>query len=61
MADKALLRPIGLEPSWANDVAINDPGESWDATDTKIEPGAGKRDDGWLPLLPIPTAPSDGG
>jgi len=49
MADKELYRPTGLEPSWANDQAINDPGESWDTTDTKVEPGAGKRDDGFLP------------
>lgn len=49
MADKQVTYPIGLIPSWANDENINDPGEAWDATPTKVEPGAGKRDDGYLP------------
>jgi hypothetical protein len=49
MADKELFRPVGLDPSWANDTLLNDPGETWDATATKVEPGAGKRDDGFLP------------
>jgi len=49
MADKQVTRPIGLDPSWANDELINDPGEAWDGDTTKVEPGAGKRDDGYLP------------
>jgi len=49
MALKRITRPQGLVPSWANDELMNDPGEAWDATATKVEPGAGKRDDGWLP------------
>lgn len=49
MADKQVTRPIGLDPSWANDDLINDPGEAWDGDVTKVEPGAGKRDDGYLP------------
>ena len=49
MADKQLTMPTGLLPSWANDLNINDPGEPWDATPTKVNPGSGKRDDGHLP------------
>lgn len=49
MADKQVTYPIGLIPSWANDENMNDPGKDWDATPTKVEPGAGKRDDGYLP------------
>lgn len=49
MADKQTTRPLGLIPSWSNDTNLNDPGETWDATATKVEPGAGKRDDGFLP------------
>lgn len=49
MADKQITRPIGLEPSWANDENANDPGKAWDGQPLKVEPGAGKRDDGWLP------------
>ena len=49
MADQQRIRPSGLIPSWANDALINDPGETWDATNLKIEPGGGKRDDGWVP------------
>jgi len=48
MANKQLSYPIGLLPSWANDENMNDPGEPWDGTPTKVEPGAGKRDDGYL-------------
>jgi len=48
MADKNLVRPQNVT-SWANDALINDPGESWDATPTKVDPGDGKRDDGHLP------------
>ena len=48
MADQRLTRPQLPIPSWANDTLI-DPGETWDATPTKVEPGSGKRDDGWLP------------
>lgn len=50
MANKQITRPGNrLLPSWANDENINDPGQPWDATPTKVEPGAGKRDDGFLP------------
>lgn len=49
MADKQLNYPIGLLPSWANDQLIVDPPEAWDGTDTKVEPGAGKRNTGYLP------------
>jgi len=49
MANKRTTRPQGLIPSWANDLNLNDPGEPWDGTPTKVEPGAGKRDDGFLP------------
>ena len=49
MADKTTTRPTGLIPSWSNDANLNDPGQPWDATATKVEPGAGKRDDGFLP------------
>lgn len=49
MADKQLNHPGGVLPSWANDANINDPGEPWDGTATKVEPGAGKRDDGYKP------------
>lgn len=48
MADKQVVRPQNI-PSWANDALINDPGETWDGTPTKTDPGNGKRDDGWLP------------
>lgn len=49
MADKQIDRPSGLIPSWANDVNISDPGEPWDATPTKVEPGAAQRDTGFVP------------
>ena len=49
MALKEVLRPLGLIPSFANDLNLDDPGETWDTTPTKVEPGAGKRDDGILP------------
>jgi hypothetical protein len=49
MADKQITHPGGLLPSWANDLNMNDPSEPWDGTPTKVEPGAGKRDDGYLP------------
>jgi hypothetical protein len=49
MADKQNTMPLVPIPAWANDDLINDPGEPWDSTDTKVEPGAGKRDDGFLP------------
>ena len=49
MANRRLVRPVHPLPSWANDALINDPGEPWHNTDTKVQPGAGKRDDGGLP------------
>ena len=49
MADKQNTMPLVPIPAWANDDLINDPGEPWDSTDTKVEPGSGKRDDGFLP------------
>lgn len=49
MALKEVKRPTGLIPSWANDDNLDDPGEPWDGNPTKVEPGAGKRDDGHLP------------
>jgi hypothetical protein len=49
MASKQINHPGGVTPSWANDTNIVDPGEPWDATPTKVEPGGGKRDDGYLP------------
>lgn len=49
MADKQAVRPQGLDPSWSNSLNLSDPGEAWDLTVSKVEPGAGKRDDGWLP------------
>ena len=49
MADKQITHPIGLLPSWANDLNLTDPPEAWDGTPTKVEPGAGKRDAGYLP------------
>lgn len=49
MTDKQTTLPLPPIPSWANDDLINDPGEPWDGTDTKVEPGTGKRDDGFLP------------
>lgn len=48
MADRQITPPGGA-PSWANDANLNDPGEAWDGTPTKVDPGAGKRDDGHLP------------
>lgn len=55
MADKQVTRPTGLVPSWSNDQSMNDPSEAWHGDDTKTEPGAGKRDDGWLPDEDIET------
>ena len=49
MADKQINMPLLPFPSWANDTNMNDPGKPWDATPTKVEPGSGKRDDGFLP------------
>lgn len=49
MANKQITHPLAPLPSWANDENINDPGQPWDVTPTKVEPGAGKRDDGFLP------------
>lgn len=49
MADKQINMPLLPFPSWANDENLDDPGEAWDATPTKVEPGSGKRDDGFLP------------
>lgn len=48
MARKQINFPIGLIPSWANNANMSDPGEPWDGTPTKVEPGAGKRDLGYL-------------
>lgn len=49
MADKRINMPLVPVPSWSNDDLINDPGEPWDGTATKVDPGSGKRDDGYLP------------
>jgi hypothetical protein len=49
MADKQINMPLLPFPSWANDDDFVDPPEVWDGTATKVEPGNGKRDDGWLP------------
>ena len=49
MANKQLRHPGVPIPSWANDDNMVDPARPWDATPTKVEPGAGKRDDGYLP------------
>ena len=48
MANKKINQP-SIVTSWSNDLNLNDPGQPWDATPTKVLPGAGKRDDGWLP------------
>lgn len=49
MADKQINHPLGLIPSWANDLNLDDPGRPWDGLPSKVEPGVGKRDDGFLP------------
>jgi hypothetical protein len=49
MADKTITLPLGAVPSWSNDLDLVDPSEAWDGTPTKVEPGAGLRDDGLLP------------
>ncbi len=49
MALKQINHPDGLIPSWANNDDMVDPAKPWDATPTKVEPGAGKRDAGYLP------------
>jgi hypothetical protein len=45
---KQVNHPI-VTTSWSNDTNLSDPGEPWDTTVAKVDPGNGKRDDGWLP------------
>jgi hypothetical protein len=42
------LRPDTL-PDWATDLNLTDPPEAWDGTPSKVDPGAGKRAQGWNP------------
>ena len=44
-----MTRPANPLPTWANDDDFPAGGDPWSATPTKVEPGAGKRDDGWPP------------
>lgn len=43
-----MSRPATI-PTWATDAVFVDPGELWDGDVTKVDPGAGKRGQGWLP------------
>lgn len=49
MANKQIKKPVLPIPSWANDPVLTDPGKPWDATASKVQPGLGKRDAGYLP------------
>jgi len=49
MAFKQINKPSLPLPSWANDENLTDPGKPWDATPSKVLPGSGKRDAGFLP------------
>lgn len=51
MPDKQTTLPV-IVPSWANDELFDDPGEDWHADVTKVEPGNGLRDDGFIPNVP---------
>ena len=48
-----MAKPASV-PTWATDASFDDPGEDWDTEPNKVDPGAGKRADGWLPNEVVP-------
>jgi hypothetical protein len=43
-----MTRPT-VDPLWGTDANLNDPGEDWDGTPTRVTPSSGEREAGFLP------------
>lgn len=49
-----MTKPVVVVPTWATDASYASPGDPWDATPTKVDPGAPQRAEGWEPGEPHP-------
>ena len=49
-----MTKPTEPLPIWATDANYASPGDPWDVTPTKVDPGGGQRAEGWEPGEPHP-------